>query len=82
MNGKVGRDKAILARIGVEVKEKIIPHGEGATSREILKNRSVRNALIVVGLCLAFQQITGINIILYHGPCIYKYIGLQDPELS
>ncbi|QRF75859.1 D-xylose transporter XylE [Thermoplasmatales archaeon] len=77
MNGKVDKAKQILKRIGVEVKEKIIPPGKDASYFEILKNRSVRNALIVVGLWLAFQQITGINVILYYGPYIYKYIGLS-----
>jgi sugar porter (SP) family MFS transporter len=80
MHDKVDKAKAVLKRIGVEVKEKIIPPPKEATYREVLKNKAVRNAIIVVGLWLAFQQITGINIILYYGPYIYKYIGLSGPR--
>ncbi|MEM0156293.1 MAG: sugar porter family MFS transporter [Thermoplasmataceae archaeon] len=80
INGKIDKAKDVLRRIGVDIKETIIPPRKGATYRELLKTRSVRNALIVVGLWLAFQQITGINVILYYGPYIYKYIGLSGPR--
>lgn len=80
MVGKVDKAKEVLKRIGVEVKEKILVPEKSASLREVMRNKSVRNALIVVGLFLAFQQITGINIILYYGPYIYKYIGLSGPR--
>lgn len=80
MHDKMDKAKKALKRIGIEVKGIIIPPPKEAGYRELLKNRAVRNAIIVVGLWLAFMQITGINIILYYGPYIYKYIGLSGPE--
>jgi sugar porter (SP) family MFS transporter len=80
MTDKLDKAKAVLKRIGVDVKEKILPPAKGATYRELLGTPSVRNAIIVVGLWLAFQQITGVNVILYYGPYIYKYIGLSGPR--
>lgn len=81
ITGKTDKAKEALRRLGVDVKGKIIPPATlSATYRELFENRAARNALIVVGLWLMFQQITGINIILYYGPYIYKYIGLSGPR--
>lgn len=72
--------KKALARFGLNIKDNILKPEKEKTYREILRERSVRSALFLVGFWLVFQQITGVNIILYFGPTIYTYMGLTGPR--
>ena len=80
IQGKVNEAKAALKRFGLDIKEDIATPIREKGFRELMANKSVRTAILLVGFWLAFQQITGVNIILYFGPAIYKYIGLTGPR--
>ena len=80
IQGKVEQAKKSLKRFGLIVTEAIETPKKEKGFRELFGNKSVRNAILLVGFWLAFQQITGVNIILYFGPSIYKYIGLSGPK--
>ncbi|MGC8630673.1 MAG: sugar porter family MFS transporter [Thermoplasmata archaeon] len=80
IQGRVNEAKAALRRFGLDIKEEIATPIREKGFRELMANKSVRTAILLVGLWLAFQQITGINIILYFGPAIYKYMGLTGPH--
>ncbi len=72
--------KKALSRFGLDIKENIIKPEREKTYKEIMKEKSIRSALLLVGFWMAFQQITGVNIILYFGPTIYTYMGLTGPR--
>jgi len=76
IQGKVERAKESLKRFGLIITEAIETPKKEKGFRELFANRLVRNVILLVGFWLAFQQITGVNIILYFGPSIYTYIGL------
>lgn len=80
IQGKVDKAKNSIKRFGLTVKENIITPKPDKGFRDLVSNKPVRNALILVGIWLAFQQITGVNIILYFGPTIYGYLGLTGPR--
>jgi len=80
IQGKINEAKTALKRFGLDIKEEILSPAREKGFRELMGNKSVRTAILLVGFWLAFQQITGINIILYFGPAIYKYIGLTGPR--
>ncbi len=71
--------KKALAKLGVHVSEHIIPPKRELGFKEALSKQYIRRILLVVGLWLVFQQVTGINIILYYGPYIWKYLGFTGP---
>jgi sugar porter (SP) family MFS transporter len=78
VNGKQEEAKEILRKFGVNISndEQIAPPPKELSFKEMFRSKPVRTAIILVGLWLIFQQITGINIILYYGPTIYRYLGL------
>ena len=80
IQGREEDAKKVLAKLGINVTEKIKPPQREKGFRELLRNKAVRRALLIVGLWLTFQQVTGVNIILYYGPIIYKYMGLTGPR--
>lgn len=80
IQGKIEKGKASLKRFGVIVKESVQTPKKEKGFKELFSNKSVRKAILLVGFWMAFQQITGINIILYFGPTIYGYIGLSGPR--
>jgi sugar porter (SP) family MFS transporter len=82
LNGKQDKAKDILRKFGVNISndEQIAPPQRELTFKEIFSSKPIRTAIILVGLWLIFQQITGINVILYYGPTIYKYLGLTGPK--
>ena len=76
LQGRVNDAKKALSKFGLYVTENIKTPQSEKGFRELLSNKAVRKALLIVGLWLVFQQVTGINIILYYGPTIYKAMGL------
>jgi len=76
LQDRMNEAKASLKRFGLIITDEIAKPMREKNFRELLANKSVRNAILLVGFWLAFQQITGVNIILYFGPSIYTYIGL------
>ena len=80
LQGEVEKAKKSMKKFGLIVKENIITPKPEKGFRDLFANKSVRRALILVGIWLAFQQITGVNIILYFGPTIYGYMGLTGPK--
>ena len=73
---KMEKAKESLKRFGIVITGDIEKPKREKTYKEVWQNKSVRTAILLVGLWLAFQQITGVNIILYFGPEIYTYMGL------
>ncbi|HII73143.1 sugar porter family MFS transporter [Sulfurisphaera tokodaii] len=82
LNGMEEKAKNILRKFGVNIAENehIAAPSKELSFKEMFNNKAIRTAIILVGLWLAFQQITGINVILYYGPTIYKYLGLTGPR--
>lgn len=80
LQGEVEKAKKSMKKFGLVVKENIITPKPEKGFRDLISNKSVRKVLILVGIWLAFQQITGVNIILYFGPTIYGYLGLSGPR--
>ena len=80
IQGREEDAKKALAKLGLHVTEKIKTPQRGKGFRELLSNKAVRRALLIVGLWLVFQQVTGINIILYYGPTIYEHLGWTGPK--
>ena len=84
MNGRVQQATAVLARtVGnaeaflqvADIQNSIGPDVEGSTLGTISK--SGRRLLFIGVLVAIFQQITGINAILYYAPVIFKETGLD-----
>ncbi len=82
LNGMQEKAKNVLKKFGVSIKDgdQITSPSRELTFKEIFSNKAIRTAIVLVGLWLIFQQITGINVILYYGPTIYKYLGLTGPR--
>ncbi|WP_298274952.1 sugar porter family MFS transporter [Ferroplasma sp.] len=72
--------KRSLSKFGLEITENVIKPAKEKTYRELIKEKSIRSTLLIIGLFLVFEQITGVNIILYFGPTIYTYMGLTGPR--
>lgn len=79
IQGREEDAKRSLARLGIHVKEHIIPPKRELGFKEALSKPYVRRVILIIGLWLVFQQVTGVNIILYYGPYIYKYLGIVGP---
>jgi len=80
IQGREEDAKKVLSRLGLNVTENIKTPQREKSFKELLSNKSVTTAILLVGLWLVFQQVTGVNIILYYGPTIYKYMGLTGPR--
>jgi sugar porter (SP) family MFS transporter len=78
LNGKQEKAKEILRKFGVNIAndEQIATPPKELSFKEMFSFKPIRTAIVLVGLWLIFQQITGINVILYYGPTIYRYLGL------
>jgi sugar porter (SP) family MFS transporter len=78
LNGKQEEAKEILRKFGVNIPkdEQIAAPPKELSFKEMFRSKPIRTAIVLVGLWLIFQQITGVNIILYYGPIIYRYLGL------
>jgi sugar porter (SP) family MFS transporter len=78
LNGKQEKAKEILRKFGVNIPkdEQIATPPKELSFKEMFSSKPIRTAIVLVGLWLIFQQITGINVILYYGPTIYRYLGL------
>ncbi|TRN04067.1 MFS transporter [Sulfolobus sp. F1] len=72
LSGKIDRLKNDLKRFGVEVDDTLIQKAiQEVRSESLAKfDTPTKRALIVVGLWIVFQQITGINVPFYYGPTI------------
>lgn len=82
LNGMEEKAKTVLRKFGVNIAEdeQIATPSKELSFKEIFSSRPIKTAIILVGLWLIFQQITGVNVILYYGPTIYKYLGLTGPR--
>ncbi|NON62568.1 sugar porter family MFS transporter [Acidianus sp. DSM 29099] len=81
IQGQEEKAKESLKKLGLFIKENIVPPKKEKNFKELLHdNKSIINIIIIVGLWLMFQQVTGINIILYYGPTIYRYLGLTGSK--
>ncbi|GAB3063515.1 sugar porter family MFS transporter [Virgibacillus ainsalahensis] len=72
-----------LFREPKEINEEIraikqIEQGENKNALGVLKSKWVRPMLIVAVLVGVFQQIVGINAVIYYAPTIFRSAGLED----
>ncbi|MGC8557334.1 MAG: MFS transporter, partial [Fervidicoccus sp.] len=70
--GKIEEAKKSLKRIHVILNGKIID----VTKEKPLVQPLVKRAAVIVGFWVFFAIASGINVILYYGPYIWKYLGL------
>ncbi len=72
LSGKTERLKRDLAKFGVVVDDSLIQRAvqEVRSEASAKLDPPTRRALLVVGLWIVFQQITGINVPFYYGPTI------------
>ncbi|QIW24090.1 MFS transporter [Sulfolobus sp. S-194] len=82
--GQFDRLKRELAKFGISVSDDVLER----TRREIQSEMSVKldtatkKALLLVGLWLVFQQITGINVPFYYGPIILSKLHIFSPTTN
>jgi SP family galactose:H+ symporter-like MFS transporter len=81
--GRIDEARAVLVEvrttedIDAEIEEIQEVRREKAPARELLE-RSIRPALILGVLLAVFQQVTGINTVIYYAPSLLKNAGLGD----
>lgn len=69
--------KKAFRKLGIAIKENIIVPVEESTSiRKVIKDPVVKRALLIMLVIAFLNNATGINVILYYAPTIYKTIGL------
>ncbi|ARM75452.1 sugar porter family MFS transporter [Acidianus manzaensis] len=78
LNNKENIAKKVFNKFGALIRddEIVMAPAKEPSFKEMFRNKAVTTAIIIVGIWLAFQQITGVNVILYYGPEIYKYLGI------
>ena len=85
LKGRLLQAKKVLLSLGVSTTEQdlinesqLIKIGKKENKLiKIFKEKPIRKMLLVIGIFGALSDLTGINVILYYGPSIYKYIGLS-----
>jgi len=78
LSGKIEKLKKDLRKFGVEVDDSTIQKAiqEVKAEASAKLDSSTKRALVVVGLWIVFQQITGINVPFYYGPEIILNLHL------
>ena len=61
----------------LEIEKSFKESGEGSSSLKLLFSKAYRPVLIIGVFIAVFQQVTGINSILYYAPVIFKETGLD-----
>jgi sugar porter (SP) family MFS transporter len=76
IHGKEEEAKKSLERFGIQMvgKEKI-PQKEGGF-RAMISQKPIRKSILIIGMWFLFATISGIDIILFYGPSIYKSLGI------
>ena len=79
-NGKFERLKRDLKKFGIDISDRDLENMRReliAEQGEVQKiSRATKRALIIVGLWLVFQQITGINVPFYYGPTVLSKLHI------
>jgi sugar porter (SP) family MFS transporter len=88
MKGNLFAAKIVLQKIqGKEMDEEILSKTNNESSKEMsswkhLLEKGMRPALIVGIMVSLFQQITGINVVVYYAPRIFEMMGLGENSSS
>lgn len=85
LKGRIPNVKKVLDKLGIHSTDeelmteshRIIKERESIKLRNMFKEKPILRMLFVIGIFGALSDLTGINVILYYGPYIYKYIGLS-----
>lgn len=74
--GRTEEARRSLAKFGIRIgNQGITPQKEG-TFRKMFAQKPIRKSLLVIGMWFVFATISGIDIILFYGPSIYKSLGI------
>ncbi|BBG26906.1 sugar porter family MFS transporter [Sulfuracidifex tepidarius] len=79
-NGKFSKLKSDLSKLGIEVSEDDLKGIKLPRKGKITPG--IKRALLIAGLFMVFQQITGINIPFYYGPTILSKYFSASGEVS
>jgi sugar porter (SP) family MFS transporter len=84
VSGQTGRLKKDLSRFGVTVDDSLLQRAFQEARAEVSTklDTPTKRALLVVGLWIVFQQITGINVPFYYGPTIILNLHLFGSSSS
>lgn len=77
--GKLDKLRMELRKFGFDISEKDLERLRTITLTEVKEaslDNAAKKALVVVGLWLVFQQITGINVPFYYGPIVLSKLHL------
>ena len=76
IHGREEEARKSLEKFGIKIgSRRIAPQKEG-TFRAMIAQKPIRKSLLIVGMWFLFATISGIDIILFYGPSIYKSLGI------